>query len=110
MADLYAEASNGGVLQEGCMRIMTDFYAACLAINQAGSSDADAIMEEFRTGIEIPDDQKWLSIDIKVDENGQNLESSSLVMQAFDGAYKIVYPTDVASEDYVYPIPGWDER
>lgn len=89
---------------------MTDFYAACLAINQAGTTDATAIMEEFRKGIDIPDDQKWLSIDIKIDETGQNLESSVLVMQALDGSYKTVYPGDVASAKYIYPVPGWDKR
>ena len=47
---------------------------------------------------------------VKIDENGQNLEASTLVLQAFDGVYKTVYPFDVASTDYVYPVPGWSER
>ena len=46
----------------------------------------------------------------QLDENGQNLEASTLVLQAFDGVYKTVYPFDVASTDYVYPVPGWSER
>lgn len=110
LRELFAKESGGAELQEGCARIMTDFYAACLAINQAGTTDATAIMEEFRKGIDIPDDQKWLSIDIKIDETGQNLESSVLVMQALDGSYKTVYPGDVASAKYIYPVPGWDKR
>lgn len=110
MTDLFSEAADGTPIQEGVLRAMTDFYAICIAINQAGSTDADAIMEEFRTGIEIPEDQKWLGINLKIDESGQNLETSTLVLQAFDGTYKTVYPTDVASADYVYPVPGWDER
>ena len=92
------------------MRAMTDFYTLCLAINQAGSTDPDAIMEQYRAGIEIPAEQKWIPVDVKIDENGQNLEAGTLVLQAFDGVYKTVYPFDVASADYVYPVPGWSER
>lgn len=109
MCDLYQEVT-GNPAQEGPMRAMTDFYTLCLAINQAGSTDPDAIMEQYRAGIEIPADQKWIPVDVKIDENGQNLEASTLVLQAFDGVYKTVYPFDVASTDYVYPVPGWSER
>ncbi len=109
LADLFYEET-GTNIQEGVLRAMTDFYSICLAINQAGSTDADAILQEYRNGIEIPDDQKWISVDIQVDENGQNLESSTLVLQAFDGTYSTVYPAESASRDYVYPVPGWDER
>ena len=109
LADLFYEET-GHNIQEGVLRAMTDFYSICLAINQAGSTDADAIIQEYRNGIEIPDDQKWISVDIQVDENGQNLESSTLVLQAFDGTYSTVYPESSASHDYVYPVPGWDER
>lgn len=111
MTQMFADYTGGKQIQEGVMRAMTDFYAICLAMNQAGSTDADAIMEQFRAGIEIPDDQKWISVDIQVDENGQNLTNGTLVLQAFDGTgYKTVYPEAVASADYVYPMPGWDER
>ena len=110
ICDIFSEATDGGSSQEGVLRAMTDFYTLILAINQAGSTDGDAIMAEYRNGIEIPDDQKWISVDVQVDEYGQNLESSSVVLQAFDGVYKTVYPESVASTDYVYPVPGWGER
>ncbi len=110
MTELFAEATDGIPIQEGVLRAMTDFYTICLAMDQAGSTDADAIMEEFRKGIDIPDDQRWIGVDVKVDENGQNLENSVLILQAKDGVYKTVYPSDVASGAYTYPVPGWDER
>ncbi|MCI8274289.1 MAG: ABC transporter substrate-binding protein [Lachnospiraceae bacterium] len=107
---LFSEATGGIPIQEGVLRAMTDFYTICLAMDQAGSTDADAIMEEYRNGIEIPDGQKWISVDVKVDEQGQNLENSVLILQAKDGVYRTVYPADVASEAYTYPVPGWNER
>lgn len=110
MCDIFAEATNGGSIQEGVLRAMTDFYTIILAINQAGTTDADAIVEQYRNGIEIPDDQKWLPVDVKIDENGQNLESGAVVLQAFDGVYKTVYPASAASTEHVFPVPGWDER
>lgn len=110
ITELFKERTDGGAIQEGVLRAMTDFYTICLAINQAGSTDGEAIMEEYRNGIEIPDDQKWISVDVKVDENGQNIEGSALVIQAKDNVYSTVYPTDVASTEYIYPVPGWDER
>ena len=110
ICDIFSEVTDGGSIQEGVLRAMTDFYTLILAINQAGSTDGDAIMAEYRNGIEIPDDQKWISVDVQVDEYGQNLESSTVVLQAFDGIYKTVYPDSVASADYVYPVPGWGER
>lgn len=110
MVDLFAEKTGGTNIQEGVLRAMTDFYTICIAMNQAGSTEPDAIMEQYRKGINIPDDQKWIPVNVKVDENGQNLETSTLVMQAFDGIYKTVYPKNVASTDYVFPVPGWEGR
>lgn len=109
ICDLFKEKT-GNTLLEGPMRAMTDFYSLCLAINQAGSTDADAIMEQYRAGIEIPDDQMWIAVDIKIDENGQNEQTAVQVVQALDGEYRTVFPSNIASADYVYPVPGWDKR
>lgn len=76
-----------------------------LAIEQAGSIEMDAVREALRN----------LDIDtfygpINFDETGKNTAKPMVTIQVLDGVAKVVAPTDVASAELVYPMPGWEER
>jgi branched-chain amino acid transport system substrate-binding protein len=76
-----------------------------LAIEQAGSIEMDAVREALR---ELDIDTFYGPINF--DETGKNTAKPMVTIQVLDGAAKVVAPTDVASAELVYPMPGWEER
>ena len=81
------------------------------AINRAGSTDSEAIRKAL-LATKIPNEQcicSWEGIEFDP-ANGQNIKAVSLMLQVFDGKWRLVWPFDVAVKDLVYPIPKWSER
>lgn len=88
-----------------------DVYALILAINQAGSTDADAIMDALREGIDYPADQWFMSMDeIRIDDRNQNVGCKPVIIQYMDGKSNTVFPAESKTTDAVFPAPNWDER
>ena len=84
--------------------------AAC-AINQAGTTDTDAVRDVFHKGIEIDPEQDPTGMKGYVyADNGQNTLTGAVVVQILDGKFSTVYPFEAAAKDFVYPAPAWDER
>jgi branched-chain amino acid transport system substrate-binding protein len=81
------------------------------AINRAGSTDSEAIRKAL-LATKIPSQQcicSWEGIEFDP-TNGQNIKAVSLMLQVFDGKWRLVWPFDVAVKDLVYPIPKWSAR
>lgn len=89
---------------------MTSLLLACIAINQAGSTEPAAIQEALRN---LDVDTNMLPIPwggYEMDEYGQNQAANSFIVQMRDGKYQTVYPADSAVIDAVVPMPAWNER
>ncbi|MDO4475171.1 MAG: ABC transporter substrate-binding protein [Lachnospiraceae bacterium] len=111
LVDLYTQYSpDGATLSEGHCKDMTNLLMIAVAINQAGSSDPEAIAEAMR---DLDVDTAELPIPwngISVDEYGQNTEANSFVVQMIDGKYQTVYPEANAVIEATVPMPSWEER
>ena len=80
------------------------------AINRAGSTDKEAIRKALAE-TDIPADQLIVSWKgIKFDAKGQNIYGQWLFHQIIDGKWRIVWPSDIASAELVFPMPKWNER
>ncbi|MBS6397654.1 MAG: ABC transporter substrate-binding protein [Clostridiales bacterium] len=111
LIELYKEYTpDGAELSEGHCKDMTSLLLAAIAINQAGSTDPEAIRDAIRnlevdtTTLPIP----WNGY--KMNEYGQNTEANSFIVQMRDGKYQTVYPAANAAIDPVVPMPAWDAR
>nr|WP_319489304.1 ABC transporter substrate-binding protein [uncultured Caproiciproducens sp.] len=111
LSNLYTQKYSGGVeLIADVLKCATDAYVLCLAINQAGSTDADAIKKAMQN-LQYPVKSLFTAgTGYRFDQYGQNVAGTSLICQIKDGTYRTVYPDDLKSYDGVFPIPSWDDR
>lgn len=111
LVELYKKYTpDGAELSEGHCKDMTSLLLACIAINQAGSTEPAAIQEALRN---LDVDTNMLPIPwggYEMDEYGQNQAANSFIVQMRDGKYQTVYPADSAAIDAVVPMPAWNER
>lgn len=76
-----------------------------LAIEQAGTLEMDAVREALRNL-----DINTFYGPINFDDTGKNTAKPMVTIQVLDGEARVVAPTDVATADLIYPMPGWEER
>ena len=111
LVEYYKEFTpDGAELSEGHVKDMVNLQLLAIAINQAGTTDAEAIRDALRN---LDVDTATLPIPwegIEIDEYGQNVKANSFVVQMKDGAYQTVYPFANAAIETTYPMPNWDER
>jgi len=107
--ELYKAEYSGGVdLIADVLKCAADVYVLSLAVNQAGSTDVDAIKSAMHN-LKYPSDQLFISGNgFTFDEAGQNNEGVSLISQIQDGKYQTVYPKELKNIDAIYPVPGWE--
>jgi len=80
------------------------------AIEEAGSTDKEKIRQAL-VNIYIPPEKiimTWKGV--KFDEFGQNILGTPCIIQIQDQKFKTVYPYDIASADFIFPMPAWSER
>lgn len=111
LGELYKEKYSGGVeMIADVLKCATDLYVLCLAIDQAGSTDAEAIKEAM-LHLEYPVDQLFIAgTGFEFNESGQNTAATALICQIKDGRYQTVYPKNVKAYEGLFPLPGWEER
>lgn len=111
LVELYKEYTpDGAALSEGHCKDMTSLLLAALGINQAASTDPEAIREALRN---LDMDTKTLPIPwsgYEMDEFGQNQAANSFIVQMKDGIYQTVYPSDSATIEVTAPMPAWNAR
>ena len=111
LVELYpAKYSDGVQLTDAHVKDVACLHFVAMAINQAGTTEAYAVRDALR---DLDYDMSSLIVTwkgISIDEYGQNTLSNGVVAQWTDGAYRTVYPSDVAAVDAVYPMPAWDEK
>ena len=90
-------------LTENSARVFTTIMALAQAINNARSVDPDQIRAAL-TALDIPGRDTIMPWDgIKFDDQHQNTGARAVVEQRLDGAWKVVYPKDVAAQEIVWP-------
>jgi branched-chain amino acid transport system substrate-binding protein len=108
--ELYKNRSGGQDLAEGPARLLTGLQTLIEAINRAKSIEPEAVRSALLE-MTIPADHvimPWKGI--KFGPDGQNASTGVLMQQLHDGAYRTVWPLDLASRELLYPIPVWSAR
>jgi branched-chain amino acid transport system substrate-binding protein len=104
------EENYGHAMDENSARTFTAALTLFQAIDQAGSTDAEAIRDALE-GVDVPAEQTimpWQGI--RFDDSGQNELARGVILQYLDGEYKLIWPFDAATADVVWPLPPFDER
>lgn len=103
-------ADEGFGLNEGVVRDSINVLMAALAMNQAKSTEPQAIKDALA---DLDVDMGRLPVTwygVKLDEYGQNTLASGVVQQIHDGKWTTVFPTNAANADYIIPAPEWNKR
>ena len=104
------EERYGHPMDENSARTFTAALTLFQAIDQAGSTEPDAIREALE-GIDLAAEDTIMPWDgIRFDDSGQNELAEGVILQYVDGSYKLVWPFDSATADLVWPLPPYDER
>lgn len=113
ITELFLEAYSGAsTLLGDTLTSVWDGVVLASAINQAGSTDGDAIRAAMAEGVQIDKacDPFALEGYVYPAENGQNEFGSAIVVQYLDAELHTVYPFEGASAEIVFPALGWSER
>jgi len=83
-------------------------------IEKAGSLDPDKIREALASiVIDLPSEEVNVILPyekIDLTKDGQNPYTAICVAQIINGEFKIVWPSEYATIDAVWPAPSWEER
>ncbi len=110
LEEIYPEYSKGIAFNEGMSKDCADVLLIASCINQAGSTDPEALAEALKapdadcTQIFMP----WTAIEMN--EYNQNTAATGVIMQVQGGSYKTVYPEEVKTVDAVFEAPTWSAR
>lgn len=83
-------------------------YVVADTLKRAGSLEPEDIREALAATDMMTVFGPVKFVDFEDYTNQNRLET--LVLQVINGAHETIWPEIAASADYVYPIPGWDER
>ncbi len=103
VADLF-ERKYGQPMTENSARGFTALMSLAMAINEAGSTDPEKVRDALKQ-LRIEGDETimpWQGIEF--DENGQNKLTAGVIQQLIDGEYRVVFPSDVATQEAVWPL------
>jgi branched-chain amino acid transport system substrate-binding protein len=107
--ELYRQR-HGTDMDETNARSFTGLLALAAAINEAGSTRPEAIRQAL-AALKIPGRQLIMPWEgIEFDAKGQNRHAAGVMAQILEGAYKVVWPFDLAETDIIWPAPPWDRR
>jgi len=91
-------------------RAHTAMMVLYYAIEEAGSTDKEKIREVL-ANIYVPPEKIIMTWNgVKFDVNGQNTLGTPCIVQIKDQEFKTVFPYDIASSDFIFPMPEWSER
>jgi branched-chain amino acid transport system substrate-binding protein len=103
VADLFQQKYNAP-MTENSARAFTAVLTLAQAIDTAKSTEPAAIRDALRQ-TNVPGDQTimpWTGI--KFDDHGQNTGAVGVVEQLLDGKYRVVFPTELATVQPVWPL------
>ncbi len=99
----------GRDLDDTSARWMQGFFVLAEAINRAGSTDPEKIQAALKA-TNLTADQLMIGYrGVKFDETGQNVLSSTYLIQLQGKDYVSVWPEDRATAKLQYPMKGWNK-
>ena len=113
ITELFLEAyPNAATLLGDTLTSVWDGVVIACAANQAGSTDGDAIRAAMAEGVDLGEGNDPFALEgyVYPEENGQNEFGTAIVVQYKDSELHTVYPFEGASQEAVFPAPGWNER
>jgi branched-chain amino acid transport system substrate-binding protein len=100
----------GHPMDENSARDFTAALTLFQAIDEAGSTEPDAIQGALEQ-LEVAADQTIMPWDgIRFDETGQNELARGVILQYIDGQYRLIWPFDTATAQVRWPLPPFDQR
>ena len=110
IASLYKEKTGSTLIGDVLVDVWNGVLL-CAAINQAGTTDAEAVRAVFAQGLDLdPALDPMASGGYVYGETGENENKNCIIVQYSDGALNPVYPEDKATTDLVYPSSVWSAR
>jgi branched-chain amino acid transport system substrate-binding protein len=108
--DMYRRFSGGHDFNANTARSFQSHITLAAAINNAGSTDPEAIRQAL-IELEVPAEDLIIGWEgIKFDpETGKNVYAETVAVQVLDSKWRLVYPFEIAAVEFV-PWPNWDER
>ena len=109
LMDLHRKKYNEEI-NENTVRAMPAVFLMADAINRAKSTDPEKMFNALMA-TDIPADQlfsPWSGI--KFNQVHQNVHARYVIVQILNQQYKTIWPSELASEKYVWPWPRWDKR
>lgn len=92
-------------------RLFTAVFTLADVLNRTESLEPDDLKEAFKATDIVNNNNMLVAWEgVKFGENGQNERCSGIVTQIQDGAYKTVWPTNMAASESMVPFPAWDGR
>lgn len=113
ITELFLEAyPNASTLLGDTLTSVWDGVILACAVNQAASTDGDAIRAAMAEGIDLGEGNDPFALEgyVYPEGNGQNEFGTAIVVQYKDSELHTVYPFEGASQEVTYPAPGWNER
>lgn len=108
--DLFRERCGRGTtdMNGNDAKAFMGMYVLADAINRAGSADPEAIRQALLE-TSIPSEHSLLpGVGVRFDPvTHQNSEVSGIMVQAIDGAWRLVWPFDDAPVELIWPVPAW---
>jgi branched-chain amino acid transport system substrate-binding protein len=99
----------GRDLDDTSARWMQGFFVLAEAINRAGSTDPEKIQAALKA-TNLTADQLMIGYrGVKFDETGQNVLSSTYLIQLQGKEYVSVWPESRATAKLLYPMKGWNK-
>lgn len=103
VAAMYEERY-GQPMSENSARSFTALLTLAQAIDAAGSTDAEAVRDALE-GIQIAPEDTIMPWDgIQFDANHQNTGARGVIQQVQEGAYHVIFPSEVATTEVRWPM------
>jgi branched-chain amino acid transport system substrate-binding protein len=107
IVDQMFKAKHGRDLDDTSARWMEAFFVLADAINRAGSTDPDKLQAALKA-TDLKPDQLMIGYNgVKFDDTGQNILSSTYLIQLQGKDYVSVWPQDRATAKLQWPMTGW---
>jgi branched-chain amino acid transport system substrate-binding protein len=109
VAEMFEERY-GHPMDENSARDFTAALTLFQAIDEAGSTEPEAIQEAMNN-TDVPAEQTIMPWDgISFDDTGQNELAKGVILQYIDGEYKLIWPFEDSTADVVWPLPEFSKR
>ena len=110
IAELFREKTGSALIGDVLVDVWNGVLLA-VAINQAGSTDSEAVRAAFAEGLRLdPALDPMASAGYKYGTTGENENKACIIVQYQGGALNPVYPKEKAIAELSYPSVTWSER